>query len=103
MRESQYQAKLIRKLESLFPGCFILKNDSSYKPGVPDLIILFSNMWAMLEVKLSGISYLRPNQDHYVQLLNSMSFASFINPETEEEVLYDLQCAFGFIRPPRIS
>lgn len=103
MREAQYQAKLIRKLESLFPGCVVLKNDSSYKPGIPDLIILFSNMWAMLEVKLSGVSYLRPNQNHYIHLLDSMSFASFISPDNEEDVLYDLQCAFGVIRPPRVS
>jgi hypothetical protein len=103
MREAQYQTKLIRKLESLFPGCIVLKNDSSYKPGIPDLIILFSNMWAMLEVKLSGVSYLRPNQNHYIRLLDSMSFASFISPDNEEDVLYDLQCAFGVIRPPRVS
>ena len=103
IREAQYQAKLIKKIEDLLPGCFILKNDPGYKPGVPDLIILFSYMWAMLEVKLSEESYVRPNQVHYVRLLNSMSFASFINPDNEENVLYDLQCAFGLIRPPRIS
>lgn len=103
MREAQYQAKLIEKLEALFPGCFILKNDPSYRQGVPDLIILFSNMWAMLEVKRGGITYLRPNQDHYLRLLNSMSFAALISPDNEEDVLYDLQCAFGLIRSPRIS
>lgn len=103
MREAQYQTKLIRKIETLFPGCIILKNDSSYKPGIPDIIILYHNMWAMLEIKIDGVAYLRPNQSWYVDLLNSMSFASFINPDTEEDVLYDLQCAFGSVRPPRVS
>jgi hypothetical protein len=103
MRESKYQAKLIQKLEDLFPGCFILKNDSSYKPGVPDIIILFLDMWAMLEIKLTENSHIQPNQSYYVKLLNSMSFASFINPDNEEDVLYDLQFAFGFRGAPRIS
>jgi hypothetical protein len=104
MRESQYQARLIRKLEGMFPGCIILKNDASYLPGVPDLIILFQDRWAMLECKRSdNIIVMRPNQKYYVDLLNTMSFASFINADNEEEVLYDLQCAWGFIRPPRVS
>lgn len=103
MRESQYQIRLIKKIEEILPGCIILKNDSSYRPGIPDIIILYSNMWAMLEIKIDGVAYLRPNQSYYVHLLNSMSFASFINPDNEEDVLYDLQCAFGLIRPPRVS
>lgn len=103
MREAQYQGRLIKKLEEMFPGCFILKNDSNYKPGVPDLIILYYNMWAMLEVKMSETSYVRPNQAHYIDILDNMSFASFINPDNEGAVLYDLQCAFGLIRSPRIS
>lgn len=103
MRESQYQARLIQKLLDLFPGCFILKNDASYTPGVPDLIILYKDNWAMLEVKSKENAFTRPNQQYYINLLNDMSFASFISADNEEEVLYDLQCAWGFIRPPRVS
>jgi hypothetical protein len=49
----------------------------------------------MLEVKASANSSERPNQAHYVERLNNMSFAAFIYPENEEEVLTALQEAFA--------
>lgn len=98
MRENRYQANLIARLIETFPGCFILKNDSSYVQGVPDLIILWSDRWAMLEVKKDARAASQPNQEFYVQQLNDMSFAAFIYPEIEEEVLYELQRAFGLVR-----
>ena len=103
MNEMQYRMRLIIKLRELFPGCIILKNDPSFMQGVPDLIILFMNTWAMLEVKISPKAHRQPNQEHYIGILDTMSFASFICPQNEEEVLYDLQFAFGLIRSPRIS
>ena len=94
MLESAYQARLIRKLEGMFPGCFILKNDSAYLQGVPDLIILYKARWAMLEVKKNKHAPAQPNQQYYVELLNSMSFAAFIYPSNETEILRGLQQAF---------
>lgn len=95
MREAQYQAKLIREIRRRFPDCVILKNDSSYLQGVPDLIILNGDRWAMLEVKLSSRSGEQPNQKYYISVLNSMSYAAFIYPEIEEEVLDELQFALS--------
>jgi hypothetical protein len=92
--ENAYQAKLIKKLEKLFPGCLILKNDPSYRQGMLDLTILFNDMWASLEVKDSISSPLRPNQRHYVDRLNNMSFAAIVYPQNEAEVLDALQQAF---------
>lgn len=103
MVESAYQRSLIRKLEVMFDGCMILKNDSGYRQGVPDLIILYGPYWAMLEVKASGSSRFRPNQEYYLDLLNEMSFASSIFPENEDEVLGALQQAFGVRRSARAS
>jgi len=103
MREPQYQSKLIRKLRAMFPGCVILKNDPSYLQGVPDILILYRNRWAMLEVKMDRGVHHQPNQDYYIDLLNDMSFAAIINPTNEEEVLDALQLAFGAIRSTRIS
>lgn len=97
MNETQYQGKLIKKLRNLFPGCVILKNDPTWIQGVPDILILFLNTWAMLEVKMNDDSSIQPNQEYYIDLLNDMSFASFIRPENEEEVLYALQQSFGLI------
>lgn len=98
MAENRYQRKLIKKLEDLFPGCVILKNDSSYKQGMLDLTILWKKYWASLEVKDSASSEMRPNQEYYIERLDKMSFAAKIYPENEEEVLNALQQAF---RPPR--
>lgn len=80
-----------------------MKNDPQFLQGVPDLLILYGNKWAMLEIKLSGNSAVQPNQKHYIGLLDELSFASFINPDNEEEVLNDLQRTFGSIRKARLS
>lgn len=100
--ESRFQADLIEDLLELFPGCFILKNDSGYKQGIPDLLVLYKNKWAMLEVKASANASERPNQGYYVELFNSMSFGAFIYPENKEEVLRELQLAFRSTRKTRI-
>ena len=41
MRESQFQAQLIKKLNKMLPGIIILKNDPNYIQGIPDLILLY--------------------------------------------------------------
>lgn len=92
--EAAYQAKLIQKLEKLFPGCFIIRNDPANLQGVPDLLVLFGSRWAMLEVKLSGRADVQPNQEYYIHEFGRMSFASFVFPENENQVLHDLQLAF---------
>lgn len=94
MLESKYQGLLIKDLERMFPGCVILKNDAQYRQGFPDLLILFRDKWAALEVKASYDSPEQPNQDYYISLLQEMSFAAFIFPENEEEVLFELKRAF---------
>jgi len=102
-RESNFQSKLIAKIEVLFPGCVVLKNDPNYLQGIPDLIILFGNMWASLEVKREKDSDRQPNQEYYVALFNEMSYSSFVYPENEERVLYELQQTFRPKRSTRIS
>lgn len=103
MAENGYQAKLIKKLYKMFPGCEILKNDSGYKQGILDLTLLHGARWAMLEVKASASAKERPNQRYFVDKLNEMSFASFIYPENEKEVLTALQKAFSPRRTARVS
>ena len=103
MTENQYQAKLIKKLEFMFPGCVILKNDSGLRQGILDLTLLYGNKWASLEVKRSAIAPVQPNQDYYVRQLDEMSFAAYIYPENEEEVLIALQQAFEPPRRTRLS
>ena len=98
MLERDFQRKLIQDLKTMFPGCMVLKNDPDYIQGVPDLLVLYRQHWAALECKRSANARRRPNQEYYVGQMNEMSYASFICPENREEVLHDLQCAFGFER-----
>lgn len=91
MRESQFQAQLIRKLNKMLPGIIILKNDPNYIQGIPDLILLYKNRWAALEVKRGATSSVRPNQAHYVRTMYAMSYAAFIYPENESEILNEVQ------------
>lgn len=96
-RENEYQSKLIKRIESRFPGCLVLKNDEWYIPGVPDLTVLYGESYAVLEVKRDSDEMRRPgpNQTYYVDLIVSMGgFACFIYPQNEEEVLDALQSAF---------
>ena len=94
MLESQFQSKLIKELKKLFPGCIVMKSDSGYLQGIPDLLILFNDKWAALECKQLAGAKKQPNQEYYVGKMDEMSFSRFICPENKEEVLHDLQQSF---------
>lgn len=91
MRESEFQAQLIKKLGRLLPGSIILKNDPTYIQGIPDLLILYKDRWAALEVKRKRLAQVQPNQAYYVRAMNQMSYAAFIYPENESEILDEVQ------------
>ena len=91
--ERDFQAKLIKELKVMFKDCIIVKNDPNYIQGIPDLLILYNDRWAALEVKKSATAHHQPNQEYYVDLMDQMSFAAFIYPENKEEILYELQQA----------
>ena len=93
-KESQFQAGLIKRLKKQFPGCLVLKNDANYIQGFPDLTVLYKSKWALLECKRECEAHKQPNQQYYIDKGNEMSFARFICPENEEEVLNDLERAF---------
>lgn len=94
MKESAFQSKLIKELQSMFPGCIVVKNDCNYKQGIPDLLILYKNKWAALECKKTETASHRPNQDYYVETMNEMSYAAFIFPENKNHILQELKEVF---------
>lgn len=98
MNESRYQRHLIKTINHTIPDAFVLKNDASHIQGIPDILVLYKNMWAMLEIKIEEKASHQPNQDYYIELFDGMSFAAFINPDNEEAVLNDIQLAFGIVR-----
>lgn len=102
MNEIQYQRKLRKKIEKLIPGSSVIKNDPQFCQGIPDLAIFYNDKWAMLEVKMHVDARIQPNQKHYVGMFDEMSFAAFIHPGNEEDVLHDLQQALGFTREARV-
>lgn len=102
--ESGYKAKVVRYIrEELLPGCILTTGNSASLQGIPDVFIVYHNKWAMLEFKRSPTEEHQPNQDWYVDRMNEWSFAAFIFPENEEEVLRDLQHALRPRRQARVS
>lgn len=91
MRESAFQAALIKELKKRYPGCIVLKNDPRYKQGIPDLLFLYKDFWAALECKQSKNAKHQPNQDYWIDKMNKMSFARFIHPENKEDILNEME------------
>lgn len=92
--ERDFQSNLIKELKTTFPGCMVMKLDSSYIQGIPDLLILYKNKWGTLECKKSARAKRQPNQEYYVKQMDDMSFSRFICPENKEEVLDELRESF---------
>ena len=95
MLENKFQAKLIKEIKNEFPGCIVLKNDPTYIQGVPDLLVVHNNRWAALEVKKNAKAHKQPNQEYYVEKMDSMSFARFVSPENKDQVLDELGLHFN--------
>lgn len=89
--EREFQKDLINEIKDRFPGCIVMKQDPTYKQGIPDLLVLHKNRWFALECKKSDSEKKQPNQQYYVDRMNEMSFARFIYPENKEEVLDEIQ------------
>lgn len=87
MRESKFQADLIKEIKSRLPGAIVMKNDPNYIQGIPDLTVLYKNKWACLECKKGAHEHKQPNQDYYISKMGEMSYAAFIYPENKEDIL----------------
>lgn len=98
MLEREFQPKLKDEIKARLPGCVILKQDPTQMQGIPDLLVLFEDKWALLETKRKPKAQREPNQPYYVEKFNDMSFSAFVNPSNMDEVLDDLQATF---RPGR--
>lgn len=103
MLERDFQAHLIREIKERLPGSVVLKTDPNYIQGFPDLLVLYGRHWGALEVKRNAKAHKQPNQSYYIETLGKMSYAGFIHPENEKEILYELQQALKPARPARIS
>lgn len=94
--ESTYQASLLKRLRKAYRGRILAtKTDPGMVQGIPDLIVLCGGRYALLEVKRSVDASKRPNQAHYIEKFGRESFASFIYPENEHDVIYEMCDYFG--------
>ena len=98
--ENKFKTNLIKEIKSRFEGSEVFHLNPLEAQGIPDLLILHKNKWAMLEGKKSKNATRRINQEFYVDKFNKLSFARFISPETKEEVLNELEQIF---KPKRNS
>ena len=94
MLENRFKTKLIKEIKELFPGCIVTHLDPNEIQGIPDLLILYRDRWAVLEGKKNESASVRPNQKYYVDLMDSMSFAAFIYPENKDYVMGSLYSHF---------
>lgn len=93
--ESEFQAKFVKRLRKTYePGIIILKNDTGYQQGIPDLTIYLAGFVALIEVKpYEGAPY-EPNQEYFLALADSMGhFSATLYPENEEVVFNALRTA----------
>ena len=89
-KESDFQADLIKRIKKDLPDSIVLKNDPGYLQGVPDLLIMNGNKYALLEVKKSQNEPHQPNQDYYIDKARRDSFGEFIFPENQQQVLMEM-------------
>ena len=91
MKESDFQKQLIDRIKLDLPGVVVLKNDATYRQGIPDLSVFYGNRYAMLEVKKSLDASRQPNQSYYIKHFQDMgAFARFVYPENREKVMTDM-------------
>ena len=93
MSESAFKHRIKQRIRELLPGCFMHEMKAGAQ-GIPDTLIIFKDHWAFLEFKRSADAPHRPNQDYYINLFNTMGFASFIFPQNKDEVLQRLVLYF---------
>jgi len=93
--ESSFALDLKDELKRRFPDCVIMKLDPNQIQGIPDLLVLWGKYWAVLETKRGSRSSRQANQEYYVELFDEMSFSAFVHPLNCQDVLDDMERAFG--------
>jgi hypothetical protein len=92
--EADYQSYLKNTIMLNIPGTEVIKRNPFNDQGAPDLLILYNDKYATLEVKKSKNAPHRPNQDDRVNEYSNKAFGAFIYPENEREVINKLKKYF---------
>ena len=87
--ETTFEREFCSDLKELIVGCTIVKLNS--RQGLPDRLVMLGDKYALLEFKQHEKAKHQPNQDYYVDKINSQGgFARFIYPENSGEILDEL-------------
>lgn len=95
MLESDFKQMFFDELRDILPGCLILRGNSAWIQGFPDNVVLHRDGWFAFEFKRGPRAKRRPNQEYYIDLLDDMSYSTFVDPTNYREVLDAVQQAFG--------
>jgi hypothetical protein len=68
--EKKLQSEIIKFLQAR--GAYVLKNDATYRQGVPDLSFWHPDLNGMIEVKADEKSPFRPLQEKTIKKLEDM-------------------------------
>lgn len=91
-KENEFQANLKKRIKKALPGVTILKNNPNDILGIPDLTILGVNgRYAILECKREKNAVKQALQDYYIDKFDKQSYASFVDPSNEDQVIEDLK------------
>lgn len=78
--EKHLQSEIIKYLQS--KGAYVLKNDATYRQGVPDLAFWHPDLQGFIEVKANAKSPFQPLQLKTIEKLKNMSiFCEVIHSE----------------------
>lgn len=95
MLEKDFQALFIAKVKEILPGAIPIKNDSRYRQGIPDWLVIYKDKALFFEIKAAKNASLQPNQWYYIQIItDNGGFARMVYPENYEEVLNEIQQSF---------
>lgn len=84
--EGRFKEKAKKIISARYPGCYMFEMKGGDQ-GIPDTLVLYGELWALLEFKESEDAKHQPNQDYYISKFDEMGFASFAYPENFDEVL----------------
>lgn len=91
MKESDFQAKIIKWLRS--KGCFVWKcqQNSATQRGVADIFFCYEGFYGFIEVKQAKNSPKRPGQQAFIDKMAKWSWAKFVYPQNWEEIKQELE------------
>ena len=91
--KKKFKEDFAKRMEKHDQEYDVIENKSGRR-STPDTIFLGNRVWAALEFKRDVEAEKQPNQEHYVDKWNRLSYAAIVYPENAEEILDDLERLF---------